>query len=191
MTVCCPLSQGDKYSHNAQQPVQLPVIKHSKSDGHIGGNYYHISSGDSRTTPHPHTPPPTLMKLPKVDPRTDTVKSVLFVLYAVWGWNSTHLIVRVEKPAARSPPTFGAGHFGLPPPHPPTSTPTLKASLRCIFHGGSVISCWCLHRWLGQVGSRAAACVLCAVQVLKYTGTGNEWAHLPGLGLYGPRIDWP
>lgn len=57
----------------------------------------------------------------------------------------------------------------------------LKSRPRCIFHGGSVISCWCLAttswpkfpRWL------------CEVPVLKCTSTGTEWPHLPGEGCTG------
>lgn len=55
---------------------------------------------------------------------------------------------------------------------------TFKSSLRCIFHGGSVISCWCLYHW--PANSAYWLLRVCAVQVLKCTSTGTEWPHLQG-----------
>lgn len=69
--------------------------------------FTHITSEVKRT----HCHPASLKKLPKVDPRTDTVKAILFITVSL---SEISLISLSEwKISSRIPPTLSSGHSGL------------------------------------------------------------------------------
>lgn len=87
--------------------------------------------------------PLSVMKSPKVDPRTHPEKKHPVCRWPSW-WNSTHLAVRPSGRLAPGPPSTPSHAVRGSLWDWPRSLRALESSLGCMFHGGSVISCWCL-----------------------------------------------